>query len=81
MSCFWLLAPRCRYLPLLAALTIFCTGVDAEWSGRNEFPRLLIDDVQTLRTAIGHENNAGAFVRRSDSLSVAPAVLGTLGEA
>ena len=35
MSCLCLFARRCRYVPLLAALTMFCAGADAEWSGRD----------------------------------------------
>src|SRR6516225_10253756 len=35
MSCLVSFARRCRYLPLLAVLTIFCAGADAEWSGRD----------------------------------------------
>jgi len=35
MSCLCSFARRCRYVSLLAALTIFCAGADAEWSGRD----------------------------------------------
>jgi len=35
MSHHFAFARRSRHLPLLAALTIFCAGADAEWSGRD----------------------------------------------
>jgi hypothetical protein len=35
MSCLGSFARRCRYVPLLAALTILCAGADTEWSGRD----------------------------------------------
>jgi hypothetical protein len=35
MSCLGSFAHRCRYVPLLVGLTIFCIGADAEWSGRD----------------------------------------------
>jgi len=58
-----------RYVPLLAALTIFCTGADAEWSGRDGWVEE--PDARSLNVAgeAGHAYLDSASVHRgSDGL-------------
>jgi hypothetical protein len=69
MSCLWLFARRCRSVPLLAALTIFCTGADTQWSGRNGWVEE--PDARSLNVAgePGHAYLDSASVHRgSDGL-------------
>jgi hypothetical protein len=69
MSCLGSFARRCRYVALLAALTIFCTGADAEWSGRDGW--IEEPDARSLNVAgePGHAYLDSASVHRgSDGL-------------
>ena len=69
MASFRSFARRCRYVALLAALTIFCTGADAEWSGRDGWVEE--PDARSLNVAgePGHAYLDSASVHRgSDGL-------------
>ena len=62
-------AHRCRYIPLLAALTIFCIGVDAEWSGHDGWVEE--PDARSINVAgrPGHAYlDSGSVHRGSDGL-------------
>ena len=69
MSCLGSFARRCRYGALLAVLTIFCAGADAEWSGRDGWVEEPDAGSLNLEGEAGHAYLDSASVHRgSDGL-------------
>jgi hypothetical protein len=69
MSSLCSFAHRCRYVPLLAALTIFCIGADAEWSGHDGW----VEEPDARSLNVGGEPghaylDSGSVHRGSDGL-------------